>query len=225
MKADAVLKLPHGARSSRWIVSKGELILSLAYHEAGHAVAGVALGFSLQSVEIYRPRVFLHGRAFFARPPLADRDPLYAVVGAAGPAAERRWLKSEGLTMDGVYADGDSRDTSDWRRVRRAARASGYPVDDFWKIAKWVMSNARVWRTVSALAAELVDRLERGRESASVSGPEALAIMGAHGVRPAGLPARPKRTPPARPGGLAAAELIQFVACANSRGAPRGSTL
>jgi hypothetical protein len=108
MTADAVLKLPRGARAPRRVASDSELSLCLAYHEAGHAVAGVALGFSLQSVEVHRPEVFLRGCAFFLRPSLADRNPWYAVVGAAGPAAERRWLASQGLTMDGVYADQDS---------------------------------------------------------------------------------------------------------------------
>lgn len=155
-----------------------ELVRSVAHHEAGHAVVGVALGFRLHSVEV---DALGGGRAFFTPPPLADRDPWYAVVGAAGPAAERRWLRSEGVTLDDIYGeDGDAGDAADWRRVRGIARASGYPVDDFWRIARWMIEDARIWRACQSLAADLAARLELDGEFASVPGPEALAIMGAH---------------------------------------------
>jgi hypothetical protein len=164
--------------------SRAELILCLAHHEAGHTVAGVALGFSLDRVEIYRPEVFLRGHAFFSRPPLAEQNPWYAVVGAAGPAAERRWLASQGLTMEGVYADGCRGDESDWRRVSETAQASGCATRVLCGVARAMMEDARVWPAVSGLANALAERLGDGK-SFSMPGDEALAIMGVHGVTPA----------------------------------------
>jgi hypothetical protein len=183
VNVNIVTATPRGP--TRKVASDGELILCLAHHEAGHAVAGVALGFSLHSVEVHRPEVFLRGHAFFSRPPQAENNPWYAVVGAAGPAAERRWLQSQGLTMDGVYADQDTGDTSDWLRVRETARASGCATRVLCGVARAMMEDPRVWPAVVALAAELAARLAQDGACASVPSHEALAIMGAHGVTPA----------------------------------------
>jgi hypothetical protein len=176
---------PKRSRQSRTPGTRAELILCLAHHEAGHAVAGVALGFSLHSVEIHRPDIFLHGKAFFSKPPQAENNPWYAVVGAAGPIAERRWLTEQGLTMEGVSEKGAvPGDDDDWRRVRETALASGCATRVLCGVARAMMEDARVWPAVSGLATALAQRLGDG-ESFSMPGDEALAIMGAHGVTPA----------------------------------------
>jgi hypothetical protein len=147
-------------RAPRRVASGAELILTLAYHEAGHAVAGVALGFSLSRVDIYRSEVFLSGVCVLHSAPVANRRPWYAVVGAAGPVAERRWLESEGLTMADIYA-GDAGCAGDWRRVRAIALAIGCAPSVLHGTAARMMREARVWPAVVALAAELADRLEQ----------------------------------------------------------------
>jgi hypothetical protein len=91
-------------------LSRAQVLLLLAHHEAGHTVVAIREGLSVASLEL---REYMEGDAWSADgvtymtyfPRLADG---FALQGAAGELASLRWLDENGLRSEGTVAAANS---------------------------------------------------------------------------------------------------------------------
>lgn len=183
---------------------------ALAFHEAGHAVCGYALGFGCSRIVMSEHRDETRARAACAyfgarraqqRVYSALRAGRYstllarhAVVCAAGPAAERRFDIERGLpirTLSGAIDDHREIETI----ATRIATAEGRNLLAFrrmiWRQAQKLLMQPAIWRATEALGARLADLLPPPREAAVssksyavIEGPAARAIIRRAGVAP-----------------------------------------
>ena len=186
---------------------------AIAFHEAGHAVCGFALGFGCS--RIVMSEACGDGRqqascAYFSarraqRRVYADLHAgrystllaRHAAVCAAGPAAERRFYIERALpvrTLNGAFDDHREIETIcqqiaciDGRR-RLAFRRM------IWRVAQTMVMQPIVWRATEALAAHLAELMPPQRDSereagsfAIMKGAAARAIMRRAGIEPIDL--------------------------------------
>jgi hypothetical protein len=181
---------------------------ALAFHEAGHAVCGYALGFGCSRIVMsetcddagaHAACAYFSAHRAQARLYAARRNGRYtailarhAIVCAAGPAAERRFYIERGLpirTLSGAIDDHREIEATGARIASVDARNPLAFRRLIWRRTQRLIARPAVWRAVEDLAAELArllpppDAVDAASKSyAAIEGPGVRAIMRRAGV-------------------------------------------
>jgi hypothetical protein len=185
---------------------------ALAFHEAGHAVCGYALGFGCSRIVMsencdeagaHASCAYFSARRAQRRVYSALRAGRYstllarhAVVCAAGPAAERRFYMERDLpirTLSGAIDDHREIDAVCQRIASVDERRPLAFRRMIWREAQTIVMEPVIWRAVQVLAAHLAEILpssapdSASKSYATVEGAAARALMRRGGLRPMAL--------------------------------------